>query len=181
MATQGPNGGTGSGVGWTGPTNIATTNAVYATQSVAALNNSTDLSTSTLGFSIPAGATINGIQVDVVRHASAVTSLDFADTIGSGLPRVSISKVAGTRTGTPKTEGTQWGTTDATTTFGSGADLWGTTWTSTEINATGFGAVISCENTNGALARTASIDSILITVTYTPAAVSNTAQMFNIF
>lgn len=175
--TQGPIGGTGSGAGWTGPTNIAVTDAVYATQSVLSLNISTALSTSTLGFSIPAGSTINGIQVDIVRHASSGSSMDFGTT--QGATGVSLSKVAGTRVGTAKNDTTLWGTTDATTTFGSAADLWGTTWTAAEVNATGFGVVMDCENNNATLARTASIDSILVTVTFTPP--PSQSQMLKVF
>lgn len=178
MATQGPNGGTGAGVGWTGPTNIASTNAVYATFSVPGTLTSTSLSTSTLGFSIPVGATINGIQVDIVRHSSATGSLSLSG--GSGGTGVSLTKVAGTPVGTPKNDATLWGLGDATTTLGNAADLWGAAWAPADINSTGFGATLQIDNTNAA-ARTASIDSILITVTFTPAAATATSQMFMVF
>lgn len=178
MATQGPNGGAGAGAGWAGLGNIAATDAIYATQSVAGTAASTSLSTSTLGFTIPAGATINGITVAVVRHASATGSLSI--TGSSGGTGISLTKVAATPTGTAKLTGGGWGLVDATDTFGNAADLWGTTWTPADINSTGFGAILQVDNTNVA-ARTASVDSILITVTFTPAVATATSQMFMVF
>lgn len=173
MATQGPLGGTGVGASWTNPTNIATTNAVYATESVAGSSSSTNLNTSSMGFSIPVGATINGIQIDIIRHASAISSLNF------GTSGVNLTK-AGTPVGTNVVDGTNWGTTDATTTFGGPASLFGTTWAPSDINNTGFGVVLIVDNVN-AVARTASIDSVLITVTFTPATSTSTSQMFMMF
>jgi len=167
--TAGPQGGTGAGAGWSGPTNIAATDGVYATQGIAGTSDSTNLSTSAMGFSIPATATINGIQVDIVRHASAASSLNFADPNGLGNFGVALTKVAGTQTGTAKTNSTLWGTSDATTTLGGSTDLWGTTWTPSDINSAGFGVVCAVANAN-ASGRTASIDSIRVTVTYTDSA-----------
>ena len=176
--TQGPSGGTGSGAGWTGPTNIAATDAVYATQSIVAAGPSTSLSSSTFGFSIPVGDTINGIQVDIVSHCSAISSCSFS-TVQGGIG-ISVTKVAATATGTAKSNTTTWAVTDGTTTFGSAADLWGTTWTPADVNSTGFGVIFQIDNANGVSARTASIDSASITVTFTPAA-TGSSQMFKVF
>lgn len=167
-STQGPNSAaTITGTGWTSPTSAATTDATYATINIASIGCSSNLTFSAYGFSIPAGATINGITVAVVGHASRTTALDMsnANLCGSG---VQLTKVAGTGVGTvDNTETTSWAITDSTFTLGSGASLWGTTWTPTEINASGFGVLVSIENKN-ASATTAFVDSVLITVTYTP-------------
>ncbi len=56
--------------------------------------------------------------------------------------------------------GTAWLTADAYTNYGTATELWGTTWTITDINATNFGAAISTRVTNG----TARVDHIRITV-----------------
>lgn len=167
--TQGPNNANLAnitGVAWSNPQNAATTDAAYATVVITGtFDVGSDLCHSNFGFSIPAGATINGITVAYVVHASAISSLDFEIGVGSG---VAITKVAGTRAGTAKSDVTKWGTTDSTITFGSGADLWGTTWTPTDINSSGFGVCADVANVNAAN-RTAFIDSALITITFTPA------------
>lgn len=169
--TAGPNGGTGASGSWTTPTNIATTNAVYSVISIAASGISTGpLSSSAFGFTIPVGSTINGIQVDIVRHCSAVTSCNISGVLGA---QAQITKVAATGVGTILNDAINWGTTDATTTFGGSASLLGLTWTVSDINSSGFGFIMSVENANGTTARTASVDSILITVTFTPPVTGN--------
>jgi hypothetical protein len=103
----------------------------------------------------------------------------LGDTLAIGNTGVKLTKVAGIGIGTAKLDTTSWGLSDATFTEGSGADLWGTTWTPADINSTGFGVLVQVEN-NGGVARVASVDSVLITVTFTPA-VANSAQMFQMF
>lgn len=56
---------------------------------------------------------------------------------------------------------TPWNTTDTYISYGSSSDLWGTTWTVADINATNFGAVLSASVNNG----TAQVDHMRITVT----------------
>lgn len=53
-----------------------------------------------------------------------------------------------------------WSTTDTYTTYGGAGDLWGTTWTEAQINASNFGAVFSASVQNG----TARVDHIRITI-----------------
>lgn len=181
MATQGPNSAaTITGGAWTNPTNAATTNAVYATQSIPATSDSSILVFSNYGLAIPAGATINGITVAIIAHASVSASIDLGDINALGNTGVKLTKVAGIGVGTAKLDTTLWGTTDSTFTEGNGADLWGTTWTPSDINSTGFGVLVQVENISG-FARTASIDSVLITVTFTPAVVVSSSQMFKMF
>ena len=47
---------------WTGPGNITATDDVYATAALAAAGTSYDLWGDTFGFSIPSGATVDGIH-----------------------------------------------------------------------------------------------------------------------
>jgi len=54
-----------------------------------------------------------------------------------------------------------WNTVDTYTSYGSSSNLWGTTWTPAEINASNFGAVLSASVANG----TARVDHMRITVT----------------
>ncbi len=53
-----------------------------------------------------------------------------------------------------------WTTTDTYTTYGGAADLWGTSWTEAEVNASNFGAVFSASVQNG----TARVDHIRISI-----------------
>ena len=167
-STQGPNSGVTAGAAWTSPTNAEVTDGVYATRSIVAGGASGGLSGSTYGFSIPVGATINGITVSIIGHCSATASCDMTNTNGGSPQGICITKVAATCTGTTKLDSTSWLTTDATFTEGSGSDLWGTTWAVSDINSSGFGTMLAVENVS-ASSRTASVDSILITVTFTPA------------
>lgn len=165
--TQGPNSAaTITGTGWTSPANAATTNAVYATESVVSLGCSDVLVFSVYGFSVPSGAIINGVTVSIVGHGSA-SGLDLSSSQGCGAG-TQLTKTAGVGVGSVINDATPWSTIDATFTEGSGATLWGTTWTSADINGTGFGVLVRIENTNGTLARTANVDSVLVTVTFTP-------------
>lgn len=54
-----------------------------------------------------------------------------------------------------------WNTVDTYTSYGSSTNLWGTTWSVAEINASNFGAVLSASVSNG----TARVDNMRITVT----------------
>lgn len=113
------------------------------------------LKVSTFGFSIPTGATIDGIVVEVYRAGSS--TVDNSVKIVKG----------GSVTGTDKATGTAWSTSPAT--YGSSTDLWGTTWTAAEINASGFGVAVSAAESAGQ----ANLNHIRITVYYTEAASGN--------
>ncbi len=63
--------------------------------------------------------------------------------------------------------GTNWSFSNSTVTYGSTADLWGTTWTPANVNASNFGLRFAAKNVAAASA-TASLDYVSITVTYKP-------------
>lgn len=109
------------------------------------------------GFSIPSDATITGIKVEWEKKVNAgATSFDN---------RIRIIK-GGTVGSTDKSSGTAWGTAnDVFTSYGGSSDLWGETWTASDINSSNFGAALSARNTSGT-SRTYSIDSVRITVSY---------------
>lgn len=109
------------------------------------------------GFSIPAGATIDGITVDVELRSSQVNRVvDNAVRIVKG----------GTIGSTDRSSGTNWPTTETTRSYGSTSDLWGESWTVADINASTFGFAISPSST-GAGSRNAEIDHVQITIEYT--------------
>lgn len=70
----------------------------------------------------------------------------WVTTLFNGVPpidwKVRIIK-GGTVGATDKSSPDNWPETDAYTTYGSSTDLWGETWTSTDINATNFGFAIA--------------------------------------
>lgn len=112
-------------------------------------------------FDIPAGATINGIKVEVKRRA------DNSNHISDGSVRL---VKAGVVTGSDKKiTGSDWPTTDTYITYGSSSDLWGQAWSASDINDANFGFVIAALHDNSASLRTAKINHIRMTVFYTPA------------
>lgn len=115
------------------------------------------LKATNFGFSIPSGATINGIVAEIEKKTDAGS--DTTD------KRVRIIK-GGTIGSTDKSSGTAWETSDATSTYGSSSDLWGETWSHSDINGSTFGVAIAA-GTSMAMMRTASVDNIQITVHYT--------------
>ncbi|MBC7856903.1 MAG: hypothetical protein IAF94_26025 [Pirellulaceae bacterium] len=163
MATQGPNGpGTlanDASIGfssWTNTGNAAASDNSYSTNNVGPTFQTNYLKATNFGFSIPAGATIDGIVVEIERKES-----------GANIARDNRVRIVkgGTIGSTDKASGTEWPTSDAYATYGSSSDLWGATWTASDINASNFGVVLSVL---GLGTGTASVDHFRITVYYTP-------------
>lgn len=159
MATAGPNyastadsDSTLSGNAWSNPGNAAASDNAYAT---ASSNGTQYLKATGFGFSIPTGATIDGIVVEWERKTSSSGVTDKA---------VRIVK-AGAVGSTDKSAAGDWPTTDTFKSYGGSTDLWGETWTAADINSANFGAAIATQST---LVRTNSVDSVRITVYYTP-------------
>lgn len=170
MASQGPQSpgtaGNNSGVGsidWSSPNNAKVSDNAYATVSPSPFDVlSHYLTVSNFGFTIPAGATINGITVEIERKASANGVNNITDN------SVKIIKSSGSLGATNKADTVSlWPTSDAFATYGSAADVWGETWLSSDINNANFGVAIAV-NMNYSTTVTASIDFIRITVDYTP-------------
>jgi hypothetical protein len=143
-------------VAWTNPQNATNSDNVYAS---VALKNQTShyLKATGFGFNIPSGSTINGIVVEVERYA---TNANITDN--------SVVIVKNGNLGTTNRAGGAWSTTEGYVTYGSSTDLWGTTWTAEDINASNFGVAISAKDTTANKTYTAYVDHIRITVYYTP-------------
>ena len=117
------------------------------------------------GFAIPTGATIDGILVEWEQRRGGTGIRDHT---------VRLYK-AGVLVGTNKADtATDYPTTDTYRSYGGAADLWGTTWTAAQVNATDFGAVLAAQNAGAAGAAAANIDHVRITVYYTAAASGGT-------
>lgn len=110
------------------------------------------------GFAIPSGATISGIAV-----TASVTST-------GGVVDETIQLVkAGSAVGSNRSAGGIWPVGASTRVYGSGSDLWGTTWTPAQINASNFGVDLQAlAQIVGSPPRQGQglVDSVLITVSY---------------
>lgn len=114
------------------------------------------------GFAIPSTATICGIEARVERNAAGLL-------IGSSVTDKNVYLMkAGVAVGTNHASGAGWTGSDATAVYGSNSDLWGTTWTPAQINASNFGLDFSAQLNAGlaSLFLTANVDAISIRVYY---------------
>ena len=120
----------GTGSGWTTPTNVVSSNNSYATTSIAGLATSPALDASSFGMGVPSSAYIRGISARIERASSVSNTISDADVylLKNGAPAGSDKAVAGS-----------WPTSDTYRTYGTSSDLWGTTWTAADVNASNFG------------------------------------------
>lgn len=141
-ASQGPQAGSTAvndtfigNISWTNPTNIFSTSwANGYTSAVLTLSQETYcIKATNFGFSIPTGATVNGIIVNINRYQDDGYIVD-------SVARIVKGGVIGT---TDKSKGEYWPVTtagrDTPATYGSSTDLWGETWTPSDINSSNFG------------------------------------------
>ncbi|MFD2942752.1 Ig-like domain-containing protein, partial [Flavobacterium notoginsengisoli] len=165
--------GTGSSVNgtgtlvWSNPSQVISNNSSYAYATVNSGGDTTVITRYLQGtnfdFNIPTNATITGIQVTIGRYGSVNSaSVYVRDNI------VSLIK-GGSVTSQNKSIGTNWSTNSTSVSnYGGTSDLWGTTWTPTEINDSTFGIALSASITrtrNNDI--TANVDYMQITVNYT--------------
>jgi len=144
---------------WANPGNITTAGSPYASVILRRMVISNYLEGTLYGFDIPTDAAIQGIEVIVTRNANPPTTsvTDY---------EVRVLK-AGVPVGENKASATAWPNVLTAVTYGGPTDLWGTTWTPAEVNASNFGAAVSAQrDNNGNNDRTAVVDTIQITVYY---------------
>ena len=156
----------GTSTNWTSASNITSSDNNYA--NITPLGTGADsyyLKGSNYSFAIPAGATINGIAVEWERKASGGSS-NLVDN------KIRIIKADATIGTTDKSSGTTWSTTEAYFTYGSSSDLWGETWTSTDINDADFGAALAVHANS---MDSAVVDHTRITVYYTTASTTSSS------
>lgn len=169
MASQGPNaagaGADDASIGttaWVNPGNITASDDSRATASLATTTVFTHyLVASVFGFSIPVGSTIDGIVVEIERSsfAAVASAKDNAIRIVKG----------GSIGSTDKSSASTWpnNNADAIATYGTSSDLWGKTWTASDINDSTFGMAISAKGNNTKVPGKPQVDFIRITVYYT--------------
>ncbi len=142
---------------WTNPGNAVSSNDSYAVVNPGpALVITHYLKATNFGFSIPTGATINGILVEIERKTANYTYIKDNN--------VQIVKADGTIGTTNKADTVNnWPISDTYKSYGSSSDLWGETWNDTKINDIDFGVVLSAY----VYYDIAYVDHIRITVYYT--------------
>jgi hypothetical protein len=135
---------------WSNPNNAKVSDDIYTAGQSSSTDPSHLLKATNFEFSIPSGATINGILVEIEAYKYRTVSFNL----------IKIIKADGSFSTTNKTATIS--TTEAYIPLGSSSDLWGETWDNTKINDIDFGVVVQVAGSGG----TAYIDHIRITVYY---------------
>jgi hypothetical protein len=146
----------------------ATNNLQSAPLSVNPADETNWLVSKNLDTNIPNDATIEGIKIYVDRYNSFT---------GDGTVTITDDAIYLTKNGTDtvgnnKSVGTIWPSTDTDTyaTYGGVSDLWGTTWTASEINNDNFGVMIGPTiefvGLTGETGSSANVDHVYIEITY---------------
>lgn len=140
--------------------NVVTSNNVYATAVHCACcdANTNCLRLTNFGFSIPAGAIITGILVEIEKRSdpgsqiedNGLRLLQNGNEIGSNLANYGIA----------------WPSSDTYLSYGGCSNLWGASWTATDINAANFGLVFASIDYSCLGNITSFIDHVRVSVCY---------------
>ena len=161
--SQGPNSaGTGTDdssfgtTSWTSPGNISSSDGSEATAFIPSggPGDSHYLVGTNFGFSIPLSATINGILFEPQNTEHCEESIDT---------RIRLVK-GGVIGSTDRSTGSDWGN-GSYIPYGSSSDLWGTTLTPSDVNASNFGIALAAHSVNGN--SCVGVDHVRATVYYT--------------
>ncbi len=148
---------------WSNVDNAKTSNDSYAaTAAMTAWDISHYLKATNFGFSIPSGATIDGILVEIERKKSGTDNL--------GDYEVKIVLADGSLGTENKAIATNWVTSEAYYSYGDSSDLWSESWSAANINDADFGVVLSVKDEQTIPSgndATPQVDHIRITVDYT--------------
>jgi hypothetical protein len=119
-------------VAWTAPTAAAAHDSATASCTINPPGGSHWLKVTGYNLAVPAGATIQGIQLRRYGGSTAPTHarLVKAGTVQSGTPTVGLASLGGV----PPLEQLY--------TWGGPTDLWGASWSVSDVNNSGFGAAI---------------------------------------
>ena len=172
----------GSTFKWQNTSNASTQNDIYTSllftdvsnvlaavpTSISPADETNYLVCKNLDSNIPNDATIEGIKIYIDRYNSFT---------GDGTVIITDNAIHLTKNGTDtvgnnKSVGTVWPSTDTDTyaTYGGVSDLWGTTWTASEINNDNFGVMIGPTiefvGLTGETGSSANVDHVYIEITY---------------
>src|SRR5487761_1650585 len=162
---------------WTNPANAeGNQSTIYAE-----INDTTDWTSNVLqatnfNFAIPNAAIIDGIYIEFLRESGGSARANALTN------QVQLVK-AGSPAGTAKAGTDTWPfTTAAWFGYGSTTDLWGTTWTPAQINASGFGFGLIAQSGVANTAADALVYSMRITVYWhLPPALVNYRALYQVF
>jgi MSHA biogenesis protein MshQ len=164
------------GPGWNNTTRAQSNNGSYATVSVDG-TTSDYLECYGYGFNIPTGATINGITVRIQRFSSSTGNGGSRDAYVYLMQNGTISTAVNRALATSYDNSA---TAASTVDYGSGSDLWGTSWTVANINSGNFGVAFAATKPSAiGGAQTISVDYIDVAVDYTPDTTPPTVTSIN--
>lgn len=168
MPSEGPNsasqifGGGDLDVAWNDIGNAGASDDAFATAVTDVSGHKTETHWQrNFGFSIPSGASIDGIEVAIERKSSHNTD------VNNVMDETVRLLKAGSPIGDDKASGTRWPQTESAANYGNATDLWGTTWTPGDINDPLFGMYFRVQFATTGGSITASVDHVTITVHYT--------------
>ncbi len=142
---------------WTDPLNAKVDDSNPATCSVINISYSDRLNVYTFGASIPGNATIIGILYSVERKASTVQLRDY---------EIYLMDNTAPKGNNKADTGSDWPTDYTHKEYGGSSDLWGTSWTPAQINASTFGLVVKCINNSENFNRTAYVEHLKVKIYY---------------
>ncbi len=168
ISTTGATAGAG-GSAWQNPNRVFSANSSYTTvdaviSALGIITTTTDyLNVTNLGLTIPTTNTICGVVVTINRQNFTFLSLGSSTTTDNSILLIK----GGSRVGTDHAAtGVSWPSSAGTASYGSSGDLWGTTLTPSDVNASNFGVAISAKLVAQILsvAFVAEIDQVTVTV-----------------
>ena len=147
---------------WVNTGNITADDASYAqVTNVDAEQTSNFLVGSNFGLSVPSGATIDGIQIRYEWYGGSTRTCEVNS---------QRLRKAGVVSGTGQAGPGSAPFTPTVVTIGGASDLWGTTWSSSDVNNSGFGFQVDIEETMDDDNNEVYVDYIQVKVHYTEAA-----------
>ncbi len=166
----------GDNTDWINASNISASDNSRATITLGKNDQGDCLDIQGLGFSLPNGSMVQGIEVTVEGYYSgnytiSDNNVQLLDANGN---------VIGNNKANSPSSGSAWGTTENSWTYGDANDLWGTSIDLNTINDPDFGLSIQLKNGAGGgnNSSTAYIDYVNIVVHYTPpASICNDDQL----
>jgi hypothetical protein len=128
---------------WSGLTNAKTSDDVRATCKLEIAYpgiESEVLKATNFAFALPSGCTPVGIIAQIERSRTANFVYDNVISIVKGGSVGAVNKAL---------KSANWPSTDAVQSYGSASDLWGESWTFSDINSSGFGLAIQVVGSSG--------------------------------
>lgn len=149
---------------WTDPDRAEAEDAGYATVALDPAAQSEDLIASDFGSALPGGATVDGVEVRIVRYFEQNGGL--AAVVQDASIRLTPG---GSPDGDDKANETWTESSPDAFTYGSDTDVWGCTLNPSVVNNTNFGVIVKCVEGSTVDQANAYVDVIQMKITYTEA------------